>query len=117
MVVRVAALVELAVLLEREIRHQHRHHKGIMVALNTPAGLTVVLVAAAVRVLLASRLQTVTALMAVLAHLTRILDRRLHTRVAVVAGLMVVAREQLAAQAVRVVVVMAPQQEPQQQEL
>jgi hypothetical protein len=55
--------------------------------------------------------------MAVLAHLTRILDRRLHTRVAVVAGLMVVAREQLAAQAVRVVVVMAPQQEPQQQEL
>ena len=114
--VRVAALVELAVLLEREIRHQLHRHKETMAARNILLYLTEVLAVAAAQVLLALPLQTVTALMAVLAHLTRILDRRSHMLAVEVVGMMVAVLAQLAAQAVRVAAVMEPQQEPRRQE-
>ena len=112
-----AALVELAVLSGREIRHQLRHHRETMAARNIPADLTEVLAAVVELPLLALPLQTGTARMAVRAHLTRIPAPLSHMLAAEVVALMVAVPEQLAAQAVRVVAAMEPQQEPQRQGL
>jgi hypothetical protein len=114
--VRVEVLVELAVLLEQEIHHQLHRHKETMAARNIPADLTEVLAVVVELPLLALRLRMETALMVALAHPTRIPAPLSHMLAVEAAGLMVVAREQLAAQAVRVAAVMEPHQEPRRQE-
>ena len=88
-----------------------------MAALNLLARLLGDLAGVAAQLRLALRLQTGTVLMAALELHLLFLVRLLHTLVVAVVGLMVGVLEQLAAQAVRVVAVMEPQQEPQQQEL